>query len=122
MAPVEAQEVEVMEGMVKGILVQKAQDGKATKREQAPLKITLVEGQEVEVMEGMVKGMLVLKAQEEQATKREQAPLKIALEEIRRITTPIRVMLNATTIISMGIMQVNVGRSRVISQRRMLMC
>ena len=80
-----------------------------------------VEAQEVKVMEGMVKGMLVQKDQEEQATKREQEPLKTTLEEVRRIKTPIRVMLNATTIISMGIMQVNARRSRVISQRTMLM-
>ena len=80
-----------------------------------------VEDQEVEVVEGMVKGMLVQKYQEEQATKKEQAPLKTTLEEVRRITTPTRAMLNATTIISMGIMHVNSGRNRVISQRRMLM-
>ena len=35
MAPVEEQEEEVMEGMVKGRLVQKARDEQATKREQA---------------------------------------------------------------------------------------
>ena len=63
-----------------------------------------IEAQEVEVMEGMVKGMLVQKAQDEQATKREQAPLKKSLEEERRITTLKRVILNATTIIIMGIM------------------
>ena len=72
-------------------------------------------------MEGLAKGMLVQKTQEKQATKREQAPLKTTLEEVRRITTPIRVMLNATTVINMGIMQVNVERNRVISQSRMLM-
>lgn len=72
-------------------------------------------------MGGMVKEMLVQKAQDEKATKREQAPLKIALEEVRRIKNPTRAMLNATTIISMGIMQVNAGRSRVISPSRMLM-
>ena len=83
--------------------------------------MSLVEAQEVDVMEEMVKGMLVQKAQDKQATKREQAPLKIALEGTRRITNPIREMLNATIVISMDIMQVNVGRSRVISQRRMLM-
>ena len=65
--------------------------------------------------------MLQQKAQEEQETKREQTPLKKILEEVRRITTPIREMLNATTIISMGIMQVNAGRNRVINQSRMLM-
>ena len=43
MALVEAQEVEVVEGMVKGMLVQKAQEKKATKREQATLKIALEE-------------------------------------------------------------------------------
>ena len=80
-----------------------------------------VEAQEAEVVEGMVKGMVVQKAQEEQATKREQAPLKIALEEVRRIITPTREMLNVNIVISMGIMQVNAGRSRVISQSRMLM-
>ena len=79
------------------------------------------EAQEVEVVEGMVKGMLVQKAQEEHATKREKEPHKTTLEEVRRTTSIIRVMLNATTIISMGIMQVNVGINRVISQSRMLM-
>ena len=80
-----------------------------------------IEAQEAEVMEEMVKGMLVQKAQEEKATKREQAHVKTTLEEVRRITTRIRVMLNVTTIISMDIMQVNVGRNKVISQRRMQM-
>lgn len=61
------------------------------------------------------------KAQEEKASKREQAPLKIALKEVKRIKNPTRAMLNATTIISIGIMQVDVGRSRVINQSRMLM-
>ena len=74
-----------------------------------------IEAQEVEVVDGMVKKILVQKAQEEKATKREQAPLKITLEEVRRIKTPIRVMLNATTIVSMGIMQVNAIRNMVIS-------
>ena len=83
--------------------------------------MALGEAQEAEVMEGMVKGMLVQKAQEEQVTKREKTSLKKTLEEVRRITTPIRVILNATTVISMGIMQVNVGRNMVISQSRMLM-
>ena len=63
-----------------------------------------IEAQEVEIMEGMVKGTLVQKA-----------PLNINLEEVRRITTPTRVMLNATTVISMDIMQVNFGRNRVMS-------
>ena len=81
----------------------------------------LVEAQKVEVMERMGKGMLVQKDFDEQATKREQAPLNTTLEEVRRITTPITTMLNTITFISMGIMQVNVGRSRVISQRIMLM-
>ena len=54
-----------------------------------------------------------------ESNKREQAPLKTTLEEVRRITTPIRVMLNATIVISMGIMQVNAG-NRVISQRKMI--
>ena len=43
MSLVETQEVEVMEGMIKGMLVQKPQDEQATKREQAPLKKTLKE-------------------------------------------------------------------------------
>ena len=63
-----------------------------------------IEAQEVEVMEGVVKGMLVQKAQDKQATKREQAPSKNTLEGVQRITTLIRVMFNATTIISMVIM------------------
>ena len=63
-----------------------------------------IEAQKVEVMEEMDKRMLVQKTQQEQATKREQAPLKITLEEVRRIKTPIRVMLNATTLKRMGIM------------------
>ena len=73
--------------------------------------MVLVEAQEAEVMGEMVKRMLVQKDQEEKETKREQAPLKTTLEEVTRITTPIRLMLNATTIISMGIMKVNVGRN-----------
>ena len=81
--------------------------------------MALIEDQEVEVMEGMVKGMLIQKARGEKATKREQEPLKTTLEEVRIITTPIRVMLNSTTIISMGIMLVNTRRSMVISQSRM---
>ena len=55
------------------------------------------------------------------ATKREQVTLKIALEEVRIITTLIRAMLNDTIVISMGIMLVNDGRSKVISQRKNLM-
>ena len=42
MTLVEAQEAKVVEGMVKGMLVWKGQEEKATKREQAPLK-TVVE-------------------------------------------------------------------------------
>ena len=80
-----------------------------------------VEAQEAKVVEEMVKGMLMQKAQKEKATKREQSPLKTTLDEVRGITTPIRVMLNAITIISMGIIQVNARRNRVISQRKMLM-
>ena len=83
--------------------------------------MALIEVQEVEVMEAMVKGMLVQKAQEEKETKGEQAPLKTTLEVVRRITTLIRVMLNATTIISMGIMEVNSRRNKVINQSRILM-
>ena len=84
-------------------------------------EMDLIEAQEAEVMEGMVKGMLVQKSQEEKATKRNKAPLKTTLEEVRRIITPTRAMFNATIFISMGIMQVNSRRTKVISQRKMLM-
>ena len=39
-APIEAKEVDFIEGMVKEMLVQKSQDEQATKREKAPLKTT----------------------------------------------------------------------------------
>ena len=77
--------------------------------------MTPIEAQEANVMEGIVKGMLVQKAQDEKETQMEQSPLKTTLVEVRRITTSIREMLKTTTVISMGIMQVNAGRSRVIS-------
>ena len=41
MALVEAQEVEIVEGMVKGMLVYKSQEEQVTKREQTPIKTTL---------------------------------------------------------------------------------
>ena len=59
------------------------------------------------------KEMLQQKAQEEQM---EQVAHKIIQEEVRKTTTQIRVMQNATTVINMGIMQVNAGRSKMISQ------
>ena len=66
-----------------------------------------------EVMED--KGMLQQKAEKEQM---EQVPHKILQEEVevRKTTTQIREMQNATTVINMSIMQVIAGRSKVISQ------
>ena len=72
---------------------------------------------EVEVEEMEDKGMLQLKAQEEQM---EQVPYKILQEEVRKTTTQIGVMQNANTIINMGIMQVNVGRNKMISQDKQM--
>ena len=66
---------------------------------------------EAEVMED--KEMLQQKAQEE---KMEQVAHKILQEEVRKTTTQIRVMQNATTVINMGIMQTNDGRRKMISQ------
>ena len=54
--------------------------------------MSLVEAQEVEDMEEMARGMLEEKAQNEHAIKREQKALKITLEEVRRTTTPKKVM------------------------------
>ena len=65
----------------------------------------------VEVMED--KEMLQQKAQEEQV---EHVAHKILQEEVRKTTTQIRVKQNATTVINMGIMQVNVERSKMVSQ------
>ena len=58
---------------------------------------------EVEEMED--KGMLQQKAQVEQM---EQVPHKMHQEEVIKTTTQLGVMQNATTIINMGIMQMNV--------------
>ena len=66
---------------------------------------------EAEVIED--KEMLQQKAQEEQM---DQVAHKIPQEEVRKTTTQIGVIQNATTIINMGIMQVNAGRSKMISQ------
>ena len=66
---------------------------------------------EAEVMED--KEMLQQKAQEEQM---EQVAHRILQEEVRKTTIQIRVMQNATTVTNMGIMQMNAGRSKVISQ------
>ena len=66
---------------------------------------------EAEVMED--KEMLQQKAQEEQM---EQVAHKILQEEVRKTTTQIGVMQNATTLINMGIIQVNARRSKMISQ------
>ena len=82
--------------------------------------MTLIEAQEAEVMGGMVKGILVQKVQDKQATKMEQTPLKTTLEEVKKITILIREILKATSVISIGIMEVNLGKNRVISQNRML--
>ena len=66
---------------------------------------------EAKVMED--KEMLQKKAQEEQM---EQVAHKILQEEVRKTTTQIGVMQNATTIINMGIMKVNSRRSKMINQ------
>ena len=66
---------------------------------------------EAEVMED--KEILQQKAQEEQM---EQVDHKILQEEVRKTTTQIGVMQNATTVINMGIMQANARRSKMISQ------
>ena len=63
------------------------------------------------------KEMLQQKAQEEQM---EQVPHKILQEEVRKTTTQIGVMQNATTVINMGIIQVNAGRSKMISQDKQM--
>ena len=83
--------------------------------------MAMIEAQEVEVIEGMGKGMVVQKAQDELETKREKEPLRIPLEEVRRIITQIRAMLNATTVISMGIMLVKVRKNGTINQDRIQM-
>ena len=59
------------------------------------------------------KGMSQQKALVEQM---EQVAHKILQEEARKTITQIRVMQNATTMINMGIIQMNVGRSKLISQ------
>ena len=46
----------------------------------------------------------------------EQVAHKILQEEVRKTTTQIRVMQNGTTVINMGIMQVNARRNKVINQ------
>ena len=71
----------------------------------------------VEAEETMDKGTLQQKAQEEQM---EQLAHKIVQEEVRKTTTQIRVMQNATTVTNMGIIQVNVGRSKMISQDKQM--
>ena len=60
---------------------------------------------EVEAKEMEDKGMMQQKAQEEHM---EQVSHKILQEEVRKSTTKVRVMQNATTIINLGIMLVNV--------------
>ena len=76
-----------------------------------------VETPEVEAEEMEDKGML---QQNSQAEQMEQVAHKILRKEIRKNTTQIRVMQNATTIINMGIMHVNVGRSKMISQDKQM--
>ena len=68
---------------------------------------------EVEAEETETKGMLQQKAQEEQM---EQVAHKILQEEVRKNITQIRVMQNATTVINIGIIQMNIERSKLISQ------
>ena len=68
-----------------------------------------------EVMED--KEMLQQKAQEEQM---EQVAHKILQEEVRKTTSQIRVMQNGTTVINMGIMQVNARRRKIISQYKQM--
>ena len=70
-----------------------------------------VETLEVEAEEMEDKEVLQQKAQVEQM---EQVAHKTLQEEVRKTTTQIGVMQNATTIINMGIMQVNAGRSKMI--------
>ena len=72
-----------------------------------------VETLEVEVKVIEDKEMLQQKVQEEQM---EQVAHRILQEEVRKTTTQIRVMQNSTTVINMGIMQVNARRSKMISQ------
>ena len=72
-----------------------------------------VETPKVEAEEMEDRGMLQQKAQVE---KMEQVAQKILQEEVRKTTTQIRVMLNATTVTIMGIMQMNVARRKLISQ------
>ena len=83
--------------------------------------MALVEAQEVECKEEMVKEIVEEKFQDEKETKREKETLKTTLKEVRRSTTPTRVMQNVITIINFGIMQVNTGRSKVINQDGMQM-
>ena len=66
---------------------------------------------EAEVMED--KEMLQEKSHEEQM---EQVAQKILQEEVIKTTTQIGVMQNSNTIINMEIMQVNIGRRKMISQ------
>ena len=73
-------------------------------------QVETLEG-EAEVIED--KEMLQQKAQEEQM---EHVAHKIVREEVRKITTEIGVMQNATTIINMGIMQMNGRKRKMISQ------
>ena len=72
-----------------------------------------VETPEVEAEEMEDKGMLQQKAQVEQM---EQVAHKIPQENVIKTTTQIRVMQNATTVTNMGIMLMNAGRSKLISQ------
>ena len=70
---------------------------------------------EVEAMED--KEMLQQKAQEE---KMEQVTHKILQKEVSKTKTQIGVMQNATTIINMGIIQMNAGRSKIIRQDKQM--
>ena len=87
--------------------------GRGSLEEMAQVETPKVEAKEMED-----RGMLQQKAYVQYM---EQVALRILPEEVRKTITQIRVMQNATTIISLGIIQVNAKRNRVISQGRMQM-
>lgn len=82
---------------------------------------TLDEVQEVEVMVTLDNKMMEEKDQNEKPQMRELVALRIILEEVRRKIAQTRVISNVIIVINLGIMLVNAGKRKVISQSQVQM-